>query len=657
MRIYTRPNSSDPSQLTSCEAHGKFIKGKEMKCPSCEAENRPDSRFCHQCATPLPSDVANAIPSVTKTMLTPFEDLARGTLFAGRYEVIEELGKGGMGKVYRAYDQKIKEIIALKLIKPEIGLNEKAIERFKNELRFARKISHRYVCRLHDLGEYGMAHYITMEYVEGEDLKKFIRRSGQITTPKAISIAGQVCEGLSEAHRLGVVHRDLKPQNVMIDREGNARIMDFGLARFMETDGVTGSGVMLGTPEYMSPEQVDLKEVDVRSDVYSLGVIMHEMLTGKVPFEGETPLSIAIKHKSEPPRDSRELNPLVPESLARVVLKCLEKDRAKRYQSADALLQDLRRLEQGLPTAIREISKREPAGSREIIFKFRLQKIIVPAVAVLVLAIFAIVALTKKSGHENGKIASPQSPREDIKIRSQEGGVPDLWSQVGGPIFKYLSSKDPQNINDLDTIVQSIRGILPEKGPYTDAWNTASKKIEEQKKLGETGKSEAEKQSSPEIQGEMQELLALVAERQSAQRAKETMTAAKGLAQQKGNLEKNLLFRLARYEETNADDAFDKNDYSGSKALYQILERIYALSPQCSNDRGCIETLQHFIAGLRKEVEQKGVASADPWLTEYARETENQALAFLEKKDLENAGGAYIRAAFLYEKIKEAAGS
>ena len=309
-----------------------------MKCPSCQADNLPDSRFCHQCATPLPSDVAGSALSCTKTMVTPFEDLSRGTIFADRYEVIEELGKGGMGKVYKVYDRKIKEVVALKLIKPEIGFNEKAVERFKNELKFARKISHRHVCRLYDLGEFGLAHFITMEYVEGEDLKKFIRRAGYIAPPKAVSIARQVCEGLAEAHRLGVVHRDLKPQNIMIDREGNARIMDFGLARFMETDSVTGSGVMLGTPEYMSPEQVDLKDVDARTDFYSLGVIMHEMATGKVPFEGETPVSIAIKHKSEKPRDSRETNPLIPESFARMILKCLEKDRARRYQSADELL-------------------------------------------------------------------------------------------------------------------------------------------------------------------------------------------------------------------------------------------------------------------------------------------------------------------------------
>jgi serine/threonine protein kinase len=640
-----------------------------MKCPSCQADNLPDSRFCHRCATPLPSDIAGATLSYTKTMVTPFEDLSRGTIFADRYEIIEELGKGGMGKVYKVYDLKIKEVVALKLIKPEIGFNEKAVERFKNELKFARKISHRHVCRLYDLGEFGLAHFITMEYVEGEDLKKFIRRAGYIVPPKAVSIAKQVCEGLAEAHRLDVVHRDLKPQNVMIDREGNARIMDFGLARFMEADGITGSGVMLGTPEYMSPEQVDLKDVDARTDFYSLGVIMHEMATGKVPFEGETPLSIAIKHKNEKPRDSRETNPLIPESFAHMILKCLEKDRTKRYQSAGELLQDLTRIEQGLPAAIKEISKSEPRGSREITVKFQLRKVILPALVLLCALIVVFIALKKtgrdvpKTGRPSGRAVfsekmpagPPSPPRGDVQGQLGSGGGPDLWNRMGGEISKYLSSKDGRDIKDLEKLTETIKGILPEKGPYVDAWNNVVERINREKKLGDPRKSEASRPSGPEVQGDMQKLLSLVAEREAAQKAKDSMAAAKSQAQQKANLDKNLLFRLAWYEETNADEAFAKNDYSGSKALYRILEKLYAICPQCANDKSCVEALRQFAGNLKKDVEQKGAASADAWLYEYAGEIENQAAAFLEKKDLENAGGAYIRSAFLYEKLKETA--
>jgi serine/threonine protein kinase len=177
-----------------------------------------------------------------------------------------------MGRVYKVFDTEIKEKVALKLLKPEIASNQEMIERFSNELKFARKISHRNVCRMYDLGKGDGMHFITMEFVPGEDLKSFIRRSRQLVVGTAISLAKQVCEGLAEAHRMGIVHRDLKPGNIMIDEEGNAKITDFGIARSISGKGITGAGVMIGTPEYMSPEQVEGKEADLRSDIYSFSV-------------------------------------------------------------------------------------------------------------------------------------------------------------------------------------------------------------------------------------------------------------------------------------------------------------------------------------------------------------------------------------------------
>jgi len=298
-----------------------------IECPKCHSDNTDTARFCSNCATPLPS--SKEIP-VTETLEKPTEELTRGTTFANRYEIIEELGKGGMGKVYRVEDKKIKEEVALKLIKPEIASDKKTIERFSNELKMARQISHRNVCRMYDLGEEKGTHFITMEYVPGEDLKSFIRRAAPVSIGKSISIAKQVCEGLVEAHRLGVVHRDLKPNNIMIDRDGNARIMDFGIARSLKAKGITGAGVMIGTPEYMSPEQAEAKFIDQRSDVYALGVILYEMVTGQLPFEGDTPLGIAMKHKGEMPKDPREVNPQIPEDLSLLILKCLEKKKEDR---------------------------------------------------------------------------------------------------------------------------------------------------------------------------------------------------------------------------------------------------------------------------------------------------------------------------------------
>jgi len=289
------------------------------------------------------------------------------------------------------FDKKIDGEVALKLIKPEIAAEKKTIERFRNELKLAREIAHRNICRMYDLNEEKGLHYITMEYVRGEDLKSFIRRAGPLGAGRAISIAKQVCEGLTEAHRLGVVHRDLKPQNVMIDEEGNARIMDFGIARSLKAKGITGSGIMIGTPEYMSPEQVEGKETDQRSDIYALGVILYEMVTGRVPFEGDTPFTIGVKHKSEIPKNPKELNTQIPDDLSYMILRCLEKNKEKRYQSAGEVRSELSRIETGIPSTEREVPKKKPLTSKEITVTFGLKKLFIPAFVIMALAIIIIV--------------------------------------------------------------------------------------------------------------------------------------------------------------------------------------------------------------------------------------------------------------------------
>jgi serine/threonine protein kinase len=371
-----------------------------MNCPKCNFENPADTKFCGECAAPLhPSEEISA--SLTETLETPKEELTTGSTFAGRYQIIEELGKGGMGKVYKAQDTDLKEKVAIKLLRPEIAADKKTIERFKNELKFARKIRHKNVCQMYDLNKEKGAHYITMEYVDGKDLKSMIRMMGQLSSGKTIFIAKQVCEGMAEAHRLGVVHRDLKPQNIMVDEEGNARIMDFGIARSLKTKGITAAGVMIGTPEYMSPEQVEGKDVDQRSDIYSLGVILYEMVTGRVPFEGDTPFTIGVKHKSESPKDPKELNTQLPEDLNLVILRCLEKDKENRYQSAGEVRAELTRIEKGIPTTEKVIPKKEPITSKEITVSFSLKKLFIPALVVVALAIVAVVIwqlLSKKEG-------------------------------------------------------------------------------------------------------------------------------------------------------------------------------------------------------------------------------------------------------------------
>jgi serine/threonine protein kinase/Tfp pilus assembly protein PilF len=361
-----------------------------MKCPECNFENPADTKFCGECAAPLhPSEKISA--PVTETLETPKEELTTGSTFAGRYQIIEELGKGGMGKVYKAQDIDLKEKVAVKLLKPEIAADKKTIERFRNELKFARKIRHKNVCQMYDLNKEEGSHYITMEYVDGKDLKSMIRMMGQLSSGKMIFIAKQICDGLVEAHRLGVVHRDLKPQNIMVDEDGNARIMDFGIARSLKTKGITAAGVMIGTPEYMSPEQVEGKDVDQRSDIYSLGIILYEMVTGRVPFEGDTPFTIGMKHKGEEPKDPKELNTQLPEDLNLVILRCLEKDKEKRYQSAGEVRAELSRIEKGIPTTEIEVPKRKPITSREITVTLGLKKLFIPALVVVAVVIAALI--------------------------------------------------------------------------------------------------------------------------------------------------------------------------------------------------------------------------------------------------------------------------
>ena len=403
-----------------------------IKCQNCDYENSDDSRFCNQCGTQFetPGDISE-IPTMTRQ--TPIEDLNPGSTFAGRYQIIEELGIGGMGTVYKAVDTTINEKVALKLINPEIATNRKTIERFQNELRFARQVSHKNVCRMYHFSKEKDTHYIVMEYIRGENLKSMVRMTKQLSVRTAVSVAKQVCEGLAEAHHMGVVHRDLKPSNIMIDRVGNARIMDFGIARSMTAQGITGTGVMVGTPEYMSPEQVEGKKADERSDIYSLGIILYEMVTGRVPFGGDTPLSIALKHKNEIPRNPKKINAQIPEALSQIIMKCLEKKAEKRYQSAAELLQDLNEVEKMLPTTESHIPRRKPVTTREITVKFSLKKILVPAciaAAIIILSLFGWRYFFGEPG------AVPLE--ETVKV-----AVISFQNQTGNDNYNYLQEAIP----------------------------------------------------------------------------------------------------------------------------------------------------------------------------------------------------------------------
>jgi serine/threonine protein kinase/Flp pilus assembly protein TadD len=371
--------------------------------------------------------------SATRTLETTPEGLGKGELFAGRFELIEELGTGGMGKVYRAYDKKIGEEVALKLLHPEIALDERTVDRFRNEIKLARRISHRNVCRLHELHEEGKTLFITMEYVSGQDLKGLIRETGALSTGKAISIAKQVAEGMAEAHDLGVVHRDLKPQNIMVDKEGLAKIMDFGIARSLRAAGMTAEGMIIGTPEYMAPEQVEGQEADQRTDIYALGAILFEMVAGRPPFEGDSPLSVAYKHKNETPIPPRQLNAQIPEPFNQLILRCLEKEKENRYQTADELLGDLVRIEEGLPIYERIVLKARPTIRISRERAKGLKRFRVPAIIALALVIVAAVIFRaffyKPSLPPAPKIANSIAV---ISFENLTGDKDlDLWSRRG----------------------------------------------------------------------------------------------------------------------------------------------------------------------------------------------------------------------------------
>ena len=267
--------------------------------------------------------------------------LNAGDIVGERYEILELLGEGGMGAVYKARDRELDRMVALKVVRPELARNPEIVRRFKQELILARQITDRNIIRIFDLGEADGIKFITMEYVEGESLFHMLRERGKLPVDEAVEILEQVFDGLRAAHREGVIHRDLKPGNIMRDRQGRVVVMDFGLARTMEGDGMTRTGAMLGTMEYMSPEQAQALDLDARSDIYTMGLIGYELLSGKMPFHAESAIASLLRRTRERAVPISDISRDVPSALSNIISKCLERDPALRYQSAQAVLDDL----------------------------------------------------------------------------------------------------------------------------------------------------------------------------------------------------------------------------------------------------------------------------------------------------------------------------
>ena len=317
-----------------------------IQCPKCHSENNDTSRFCSNCAAPLGLPGSPTV-SLTRTLETPVHVLKPGSLIAGKYQIIAEIGRGGMGVVYRAEDIKLKRSVALKFLPPHLVDSPELKERFLVEAQAAAALSHPNICVIHEVGESEERPYIAMEFVEGETLRDKIKRR-PLKTEQALDIAIQVAAGLGEAHRKGIIHRDIKSANIMITDKGQAKVMDFGLAKLRGGSSLTKSQTTLGTVAYMSPEQACGSDLDQRTDIWSLGVVLYEMLAGKLPFRGDHDQTVIHSILHEEPEPLKKVRPGLAPDLAQIVGQALAKKPTERYQTMDELRKDLEAVAEGL---------------------------------------------------------------------------------------------------------------------------------------------------------------------------------------------------------------------------------------------------------------------------------------------------------------------
>jgi eukaryotic-like serine/threonine-protein kinase len=383
---------------------------------------------------PPPTAVTPGSPPAPGALL-----LQPGILLGNRYQIIHMLGEGGMGAVYKAKDIELDRVIALKVIRPELASNPEILQRFKQELILARQVTDRNVIRIFDLGEANGIRFITMEYVEGESLYHILRRQGKVPVNEAVEMMRQMLSGLQAAHREGVIHRDLKPGNIMRDSQGRIVVMDFGLARSVEGDGMTRTGTMMGTMEYMSPEQAQAKELDARSDIFTVGLICYELLTGKMPYHADSVVASLLKRMQERALPASDSDKSIPQPLSLVLSKCLERDPAERYSNVGEIIRDLESWQSGGAAATLSFRSVEVWAQERWIYV---------AVAVLVLAsvFFAVMKW-------HGRSTTPSLANgKAITIL-----VGDFNNHTGDPIF--------------DGTLEPMFNVALEGGSFINAYN------------------------------------------------------------------------------------------------------------------------------------------------------------------------------------------
>ncbi|MFX0198995.1 MAG: protein kinase [Candidatus Hodarchaeota archaeon] len=389
-----------------------------MKCPKCQAEILDDSRFCSKCGTPI-HPTEEIFISQTRTILKPMEELRSGTALGNKYKIIEILGRGGMGIVYKAEDAKLKRNVALKFLPPELMRDEEAKERFVLEAQAAAALYHPNICTIYEITEEEGKSFIAMEYIEGQSLKAKIRKR-PLQVEEALDIAIQVAEGLDEAHKKEIVHRDIKSANIMVTDRGQAKIMDFGLAKVKGGTLLTREGTTLGTVAYMSPEQARGEEVDHRSDIWSLGVVLYEMFSGKLPFMGDREASILYSVVHEEPKTLKAIKPDISVELQQIINRALKKKPDSRYSSASEMLNDLKKY--------RDSVRAEEAGIFNLRSFFRLIR--KPVVAIPTLIIIAVISL-----------ATFWFFSHQAKIRwAREQAIPEINRLIGAGLENYIEA-------------------------------------------------------------------------------------------------------------------------------------------------------------------------------------------------------------------------